>query len=99
MTENPNREPFDEVEYRRRQRSRLGRERHRAVAARARQPAMIAPRLQRQLTDPFRKKINRAPSPLNCLATSAPMPPVAPVSSTVLPANQLMLSPPLPSLF
>ena len=25
---------------------------------------MIAPRLQRQLTDPFRKKINRAPSPL-----------------------------------
>ena len=31
---------------------------------------MIAPRLQRQLTDPFRKKINRAPSPF--LARAVP---------------------------
>ncbi len=31
---------------------------------------MIAPRLQRQITDPFRKRINRAPSPV--LATVIP---------------------------
>ena len=31
---------------------------------------MIAPRLQRQLTDPFRKRINRAPSPI--IARSVP---------------------------